>query len=179
MSGHNPRNLLVAIVFALFIIFIFHRQYGQFLKSSEGGHPIELLFERAVKAQDKFVMRQSQTLPEARSHYKSRNKVDPPLGFDKWFVTAQEWNSSVIDDFDSIHDQLRPFQHYLSNRFDLNLTREDVDTLSTGRIVQLCFRNGTVEFQGYQEGWFVEALRKMVADFAGEIADICVLVQYA
>ncbi|WWD22473.1 hypothetical protein CI109_106966 [Kwoniella shandongensis] len=72
-------------------------------------HPIPKLM---AEAQDEFsekLRRQSKTLAEAVAEYKKRYNKNPPKGFDEWFAFAKKHNSIIIDEYDQLDRDLKPF----------------------------------------------------------------------
>ena len=57
----------------------------------------------------KLLAKQSKTLPEAVAEYKRRYGRDPPHGFDHWFKFAKENDFKLVDEFDTIVEDLAPF----------------------------------------------------------------------
>lgn len=72
-------------------------------------HPIKDLIENATREWEVKVARQSKTLEQAVAEYKRRNGFNPPKGFDHWFSFAQATNVVLIDEFDTILRDVRPF----------------------------------------------------------------------
>lgn len=75
-------------------------------------HPVDdLVYKNRVEA-DRWLRHASvsTTLKLAVAEYKDRhNGRDPPPNFDKWFEYARKHNSVVIDRFDQMEKDLRPF----------------------------------------------------------------------
>lgn len=57
-----------------------------------------------------FQSSQSKTVKQAMRRYKSRYGRRPPPGMEKWFEVAFRHNSKVIDNFDQIESDLKPFR---------------------------------------------------------------------
>ncbi|KAF4340952.1 beta-1 2-xylosyltransferase 1 [Fusarium beomiforme] len=72
-------------------------------------HPAELLAQEATSAFQGKLTSQSQTYPDAVKEYKRRYGLEPPPGFEAWFLFAQKHESPIIDDFDTIHRSISPF----------------------------------------------------------------------
>lgn len=63
-------------------------------------------------ARDQFeakLKRQSQTLPDAVAEYEKRYNMKPPMGFDEWYEFAIEHGSIIIDEYDQLIRDLKPF----------------------------------------------------------------------
>lgn len=74
-------------------------------------HPIDrLLRDATVQSEAWFAQAStSKTLQEAAAIYRRRYQRHPPPGFDAWYAFAIEKSSVIIDDFDSIMEDLQPF----------------------------------------------------------------------
>lgn len=74
-------------------------------------HPIERLVRDAATQSEGWLTQAStsKTLAEAVETYRRRYKRPPPPGFDAWYRYATEKSSLVIDDYDRIDEDLRPF----------------------------------------------------------------------
>lgn len=73
-------------------------------------HPIDTLIEKAEKAFDEVLKKESHDLKSAAKAYRERRGRHPPPGFDTWFKFAQENNAVIVEDFfDQIYDDLNPF----------------------------------------------------------------------
>ncbi|KAM7219897.1 hypothetical protein V8F06_004752 [Rhypophila decipiens] len=72
-------------------------------------HPAEALIQRAGADFDKLLEGQSKTYEEAVNEYKRRYDISPPPGFDKWYELAIANASPIIDEFDTIFENICPF----------------------------------------------------------------------
>ncbi|GAA5985681.1 hypothetical protein JCM10908_007067 [Rhodotorula pacifica] len=72
-------------------------------------HPIHGLIREAKLQWRAKIDRQSKTYDEAVREYKRRYRRNPPPGFDYWYRWATEKNVQLIDEFDTISDQIEPF----------------------------------------------------------------------
>lgn len=72
-------------------------------------HPIPQLMQEAEAKYKKKLGSQSQTLKAAVIEYKRRYRRPPPKGFDAWWNFAQENNVKMIDEYDGMIDDLKPF----------------------------------------------------------------------
>jgi hypothetical protein len=135
---------------------------------STSHHPIE---ELVLKAQDDFaslIKRQSHTLEAAETKYRRRYLREPPPGFDKWFIYAQSKKSVIIDDFDMINHDLKPFWRVTPQRL-----LESVDHVTSFDHLALrkCgFTNG--EYHGQGGGWIVDDLGQLLAEVSRDLPDV-------
>ena len=72
-------------------------------------HPIPKLMAEAEDAYRAKLERQSTSLVEAVTEYKRRYGRDPPKGFDEWYAYAVKNDFRLVDEFDAIDEDLRPF----------------------------------------------------------------------
>jgi hypothetical protein len=74
-------------------------------------HPIDLLIYDAQSAHAKYVSHASASkdIGQAVNSYRARYKRYPPPAFDHWYRYATERSSVILDDFDTIHNDLLPF----------------------------------------------------------------------
>jgi hypothetical protein len=79
------------------------------LPQTGGVHPIAKLVEDAKHASEKKLQGQSKTLNEAVKEYRRRYGIPPPPNFDRWYEFAKAKSVQLIDEYDSIQDNLTPF----------------------------------------------------------------------
>lgn len=72
-------------------------------------HPIPFLMASAEREFQHKLSEQSRTLEAAVMKYKAKYKQPPPRGFDKWWKFTQENNILLVDEYDSIIEDLAPF----------------------------------------------------------------------
>ncbi|KZT40170.1 capsular associated protein [Sistotremastrum suecicum HHB10207 ss-3] len=72
-------------------------------------HPIPKLMDDAEAKFRGMMGRQSRTLEEATAEYERRYARVPPRGFDAWFQFAMDNDVKIIDEYDSMIEQLAPF----------------------------------------------------------------------
>ncbi|KAL1601999.1 hypothetical protein SLS59_005165 [Nothophoma quercina] len=132
-------------------------------------HPIEELILQAQKDYDRLIKSQSQDIEGAEQEYRRRYSRDPPPGFDKWFAYAQSKQSLLIDDYDMINEDLKPFWQVSPQRL-----LESIDHVSSFEHLALrkCgFTKG--EYHGQGGGWIVEDLgHKLLEEVKGDIPDV-------
>ena len=73
------------------------------------GHPIPQLMQEAEEKYRKKLGIQSKTLKAAVIEYKRRYRRPPPKGFDAWWDFAQKYQVKMIDEYDGMIDDLKPF----------------------------------------------------------------------
>lgn len=72
-------------------------------------HPIHQLITRSEADFKALQARQSRSLEAAVAEYQRRYGIPPPPHFDKWYDFATSRNIELIDEYDTIHEQLTPF----------------------------------------------------------------------
>ncbi|KAM0753173.1 hypothetical protein T439DRAFT_286654 [Meredithblackwellia eburnea MCA 4105] len=72
-------------------------------------HPIAHLVQEAEEKWEYMLQRQSQTLFQAVMEYQRRYGRKPPLGFDAWWRYAMQNRVILVDEYDQIDEDIRPF----------------------------------------------------------------------
>ena len=72
-------------------------------------HPIPRLMAEAEENFKLMLSRQSTTLKKAVAEYKRRYQRNPPKGFDQWWDFAKKHNVKIVDDYDTVFEDLAPF----------------------------------------------------------------------
>ncbi|XP_014559159.1 glycosyltransferase family 90 protein [Bipolaris victoriae FI3] len=168
------RGLLVA--FALWPVssFVQHTPLSQDIISLPGPsdnishHPVELL---VLKAQDGFrhlVDKQSKTLESAETEYRRRYSRPPPPGFAQWFAYAKSKNSILIDDFDMINEDLKPFWKIAPQQLHESINH--VSSFEHLALRKCGFTDG--RFHGQGGGWIVEDLGKLLQEVSQGIPNV-------
>lgn len=86
-------------------------------------HPISTLIRNAEQSYRSKVLRQSQSLKAAVKEYQRRYNRPPPRGFKEWWEFAVDNNVKMVDEFDSIHDDLLPFWEISGEEFKRRATQ--------------------------------------------------------
>ncbi|KAF2847082.1 glycosyltransferase family 90 protein [Plenodomus tracheiphilus IPT5] len=131
-------------------------------------HPIEELVAKAHESFVALVERQSRTLEAAETEYLRRYGRSPPPGFEKWFEYAQSKQSILIDDFDMIEDDLKPFW-----RIPVERLHESVDYVTS--FDHLALRKcGFVDgvFQGQGDAWIVNDVGQLLQEVSKNLPDV-------
>lgn len=109
------RKLLIPAIFLILILFQIDRFIPlnnvftwSFLQKSSS-HPIPHLMARARIQYETLLSRQSSSLGKAVREYQRRYNRKPPKGFDEWYSFAKENNVKIIDEYDQLMEDLRPF----------------------------------------------------------------------
>jgi hypothetical protein len=73
-------------------------------------HPILPLLRQARARHGKLLARQSTSLSQAAATYTARYGRKPPPGFKQWYAFARERNHTLVDEYDGLMLDLRPFE---------------------------------------------------------------------
>ncbi|KAF2203834.1 hypothetical protein GQ43DRAFT_389196 [Delitschia confertaspora ATCC 74209] len=168
-----------AIVSAVVCLILFYGFFGMSRTSAAPEHPITILIQAAHAAHDSWVQQaaSSKTLAHAVTRYKERYSRDPPPGFDKWYQYATDRNSLVIDDFDNIEDDLKPFWSLSPTELRERTAFLLADEHSA--LGGISIRNGKVESMPGVPGthqWMVDGTIEMIKKFAEFIPDMDLVV---
>lgn len=131
-------------------------------------HPVETLVEQAKDQFAQLMNSQSTTLEEAKNKYRKRYSRDPPPGFDKWFYYAKAKQSIIIDDYDTINDNLEPFWNVAPGMLQENI--ENATKLEHLALRKCGFKDGSFFAQG--DAWIVTALGRLLDEVAHDIPDV-------
>lgn len=166
-------NIALQVVFAILcgVGLVFASSKHHFTDT----HPIDVLIHRGSNQFDDYVAQAgaSKTLGDAVLEYQRRYKQDPPPAFDKWWQYAKSRSSVIIDEFDQIHENLRPFRAIPPAQL-----REMTHELATNPFNDLgavSIRNGKPKVQ---EGimpthaWMVKGAAKMISKFSEHLPDM-------
>lgn len=167
------RTILVAFMFISFIlatIVAISNNRNDYLFE----HPIETLIFKARTNADRYLTHAaaSKSLPVAINEYKARyGGRDPPPKFDEWYKFAVDHKSPIIDDFDQVVHDIRPFWGISPSKI-----REDIQRIAKEPgIALLKVANGTASHSlssDSENALVMDELVKMVNKFAQHLPDI-------
>ncbi|KAH8929199.1 glycosyltransferase family 90 protein [Atractiella rhizophila] len=141
-----------------------------FSKSPEPHHPILPFLVGSQQAWSQILKSQSQSPYQARRAYKRRYKpLIPPPGFDKWYAFAQSQNHQLVDEYDSMMDDLLPFR----DLSPAEIRRRTAELARIPGISLLTIRNGEVRVHSKSGRWApAAAMEDMIRPFAKELPDL-------
>lgn len=116
-------------------------------------HPIPTLMAEARDEYAAQVARQSKTLPEAVEEYRRRYNQAPPKGFDEWFKFAQEHNAVMVDEYDQLIRDLKPYWNFDGE--EVRRRCQQVGYLPSVDLVKI--ENGTTRAMGAGKDGFSDA----------------------
>lgn len=135
-------------------------------------HPIHQLISKSEVEFKTLKERQSKSLEEAVAEYRRRYGIPPPPNFDKWYHFAVKRGVKLIDEYDTIHQQLMPFW-----ALDPSVIRERVrETIGfENAVITALIRDGQVtlcEGGGDMYSWHREATPVMLKNFIKYLPDM-------
>jgi len=131
-------------------------------------HPIETLMRDAVGQSHKWLEQASRSsnLNQATHIYQQRYGRLPPPGFDAWYQFATQKSSMVIDDYNSMYDDLMPF--WGLSPHEIRLRTQQVISDPWNDVAGIYVRNGDADvgpdFKPTHR-WMVEGILSMMEDF--------------
>ncbi|KAL1900846.1 hypothetical protein Cpir12675_000722 [Ceratocystis pirilliformis] len=132
-------------------------------------HPVMHLVNRAESSFQQTTARQSQTLEEAVATYRRRYGIPPPPHFDTWFNFASESGFQLIDEFDTIYHNLRPFWGLKPE----TIRKRTVEALGySNDLLAVSIRNGEVTYATGSRQWQTNATVKMISKFVKYLPDM-------
>ncbi|KAK3902661.1 hypothetical protein C8A05DRAFT_43960 [Staphylotrichum tortipilum] len=134
-----------------------------------GSHPIWHLMTEAEHEFDAVKSRQSSSLSAAVAEYRRRYGLPPPPHFDKWWAFAKARNVKLIDEFDTIHDQLAPFWAVKPATIRAR-AREALGFSNQLMGVQIRGGNASHIFGGFE--WVAPSVLAMMKDFLQYLPDM-------
>lgn len=141
----------------------------------ETHHPIDLLINDASSQFQTWLAQAttSKTLLEAAATYRLRYKRHPPPGFDTWYQFATEKSSLIIDDFDSIMEDLHPFwaRHPINIRHDTRVILSD----EWNEVAEITIRSGKAKVGPNvipTHRWMLDGVLAMMDDFVQWLPDM-------
>ncbi|KAL1847655.1 hypothetical protein Daus18300_013888 [Diaporthe australafricana] len=145
----HKEAVISAVVFTMVVFFllprrrVFNRPPPE--ASEEPLHPIQLLHQEAIRDFEALLSQQSQSPDEAAIEYEERYGRPPPPGFKEWAKYALRQRSPIIDEFDTIFDNVDLFHQYSPD--ELQHLMEEA-TAGDNEAVTLCSFTKTDGFQG-------------------------------
>ena len=173
-SRKKLKFVLYTFCFAVIFLAVLDRFPGLTGHDIFPRHPIDDLL-LAAKVEHQAWVDQAATsydLVTAVTEYQRRYSHDPPPGFDQWYQYAVDRSSAVIDDFDSIYEDLAPFWA-LSPEEIRRRTKQIVDT-RWNEIVQISIRSGSASVPDMipTHRWMMEAIVRMMDPFIKHLPDM-------
>ncbi|KAL5612633.1 uncharacterized protein BROUX77_002789 [Berkeleyomyces rouxiae] len=132
-------------------------------------HPAMRLIKQAEASFQHKADHQSKTLEEAVAAYRHRYGIPPPPNFDTWYRFATDADFQLIDEFDTIHHNLRPFWGLKP----ATLRARTREALGHGNdLLAISIRNGEVSYSRGSREWQVNATVAMISKFIQYLPDM-------
>lgn len=132
-------------------------------------HPIDQLVRSAETQFAELQKAQSKSLQEAVAEYRRRYGLHPPPKFDMWYEFAKRRNVQLIDEYDTIFEQLKPFWG-LTPQVIRSRVAEAIGY--DNMLLTVLIRNGeTVKVVGGSE-WQQDATTGMMESFVHYLPDM-------
>lgn len=136
---------------------------------SESDHPLLSLVRAARLGSVAVSAKQSQSLEQVVAEYRRRYGLDPPPHFDKWYECAITNDIPLLDEYDGIHEVLRPFWEFSPAA----IRRKAKDAIDADDFVNgLFIRNGTIKSAGRGEEWRQNASKSAIEPVAHLLPDM-------
>ena len=179
-SSHQPLRgsflRFPAVLYAVIGVLLFIFQIVVLYTSADMVlvHPIDRLIAQAAKNHDTWLTqaKKSKTLGQAVQEYRHRYDRHPPPSFDKWYDYATARSSYIIDDYDSIFEDLLPFWAFSPQQLR-ELTR-DIISDPWNEIAEVRIRSGKADL-GYvlpTHKWMLDGVLSMIKDFQQWLPDM-------
>ncbi|MCJ1468944.1 hypothetical protein MMC07_007574 [Pseudocyphellaria aurata] len=138
-------------------------------------HPIERLVRDAATQSKRWLTQAStsKTLAEAVETYRLRYKKPPPPGFDVWFQYATERSSLVIDDYDGIYEDLRPF--WALSPESIRVMTRTIISDQWNEVAEVSIRSGKAEVGPKvipTHRWMLDGVLATIHDFVEWLPDM-------
>ncbi|PSR94483.1 hypothetical protein BD289DRAFT_363360 [Coniella lustricola] len=163
---HDIRHVGLTRSFSTFLIFALltvMATYSIFVSSASELHPIDKIIYATRTEADRWLVQHakvSESLKIAAREYRERHGGrDPPPNFDVWYDYATDRKSIIIDHFQQIDEDLRPFWG-----LDPSYIKEEVAKLKGKRgISTIHIRNGKIETPVEEEAQLGTAIKDFAA----------------
>ena len=137
-------------------------------------HPINELIAQASESHKVWLAqaKRSKTLASAVQEYRRRYNRHPPPSFDKWYDYATARNSYIIDDYDSIFEDLLPFWAFSPQQLRESTRKVIADPWN--EVAEISIRSGGAEI-GYilpTHRWMLDGVLSMIKDFQQWLPDM-------
>jgi len=115
----SPRSIILALlgIFALYRFARFSTSHDEAPSRQVFEHPIPKLMAEAEAKYQALLDKQSKSLEDAIVEYRRRYKREPPKGFDDWYEFAVGNDVKIIDEYDSMMEDLEPFWNLPGDEF--------------------------------------------------------------
>ncbi|MCJ1272685.1 hypothetical protein MMC21_000472 [Puttea exsequens] len=162
---------------AILMLLVVHLGWSQtsYDRPSPKTHPIETLMNEASVRFKSWTEQasSSKTLGECVEEYYRRYKRPPPPGFDAWYRFATAKSSIIIDDFDTLYDDLKPFWGITPAEIRLRTRQLYSDPFNEAS--EIIVRKGRAALGPNflpTHRWMLDGILEMIKDFATYLPDM-------
>lgn len=136
-------------------------------------HPIIPLIKSANLKWSILLKSQSTTYEKSTRIYRQKYSLPLPIGYDKWYQFAKQKNHTLIDEYDTLMNDLSPFRALSPN--ELRRRIKELSTISGISIISI--RNGVSQVHSKSGRWAPAlAFQEMIAGFVTELPDMDVAI---
>ncbi|KAL9624025.1 MAG: hypothetical protein Q9160_001778 [Pyrenula sp. 1 TL-2023] len=138
-------------------------------------HPIDMLIYQAKAQHEDYAefVTQSRSLGDADAQYRRRYTRNPPPGFNDWYKYAIDRNSTIIDQFDQIYEDVLPF--WSLNPTDIRRLTTELISDPWNDVAGIKIRNGSVSIYDNvipTHRWMLEGMVEMIGKFVEFLPDM-------
>lgn len=171
------RRIPLSIYSLIFLLVLFLGWSYDLTTQELVAHPIDWLISKAEKRSNDWANQAftSQNLAECVQEYERRYQRHPPPGFDAWYRYATARNSVVIDDYDTMMEDLLPF--WGISPAEIRLRTQQVISDPWNEVSEVIIRNGHAglgpDFLPTHR-WMLDGAINLVKDFSSYLPDMVV-----
>lgn len=173
----HKEAVLLGILCAAVILLLLPRQQQAYTRpptvTLKNGplHPVQLLHQQAIRDFEALLSQQSQSPDEAAAEYEERYGKPPPPGFKDWVTYALRQHSPIIDEFDTIFENVELFHQYSPERLKNLMERA---TAGDNAAATLC---SYTKADGFQDcAYFADVMEWIFGDAKKRLPDVRVPV---
>lgn len=171
------RRMSLSISFSLILLALFLGWSYDLQTRELVGHPIDWLMSKAEKQSNDWANQASSSfnLAECVQEYQRRYQRHPPPGFDAWYRYATARNSVVIDDYDTMNEDLLPF--WGISPIEIRSRTEQIISDPWNEVSEVIVRNGHAELGPNflpTHRWMLDGAISLVKNFSSYLPDMVV-----
>lgn len=175
-STHRLIPRIPSLTYTLLAGLLIMRSLFQLPKSNViTRHPIDSLIRDATLQSEAWLAQAttSKTLQEAAATYRRRYQRHPPPGFDAWYTFAKEKSSVIIDDFDSIMEDIQPF--WARKPSDIRHDTRVILADEWNDVAEISIRSGKADIGPNvvpTHRWMLDGVLAMLEEFVPKLPDM-------
>ena len=166
------------IMFSMLVLSVVFLGWSQDLQTQEiVAHPIDWLISKAEKQSNDWAIQASasQNLADCVEEYERRYQRHPPPGFDAWYRYATARNSVVIDDYDTMMEDLLPFWGISPS--EIRFRTQQVISDPWNEVSEIIIHNGKAGLGPNflpTHRWMLDGAIDLLKDFSSYLPDMVV-----